>query len=415
MSILGQLGGCARRRLRRGIIVSSLLLLFAPSTTLAQELTPVFVVPAHGVAAGAAVSIWLVVLNTTDRAVSYSFPATLNGRLSAGGVERTVSLALRSPADGEAALVPAGGYVRREYVLTIPVGIIGKAALDAPAVRANPVIVEVVPAAAVGEAGAKTETSVLAEALSGPDFEPEDFFKTHFFSHEPFYFLAGTEPPNAKFQISFRYQLLRSDGPLAQRYPWLKGINMAYSQTSLWDWTAASAPFLDSSYRPEVFYLMERVDEGRWSDWFRLDLQAGGQHESNGKAGLDSRSLNSVYFQPTMRFGREDGLQLTLAPRVWAYLGSLSDNPDLANYRGYVGLRSIVGWVKGLQLSAIGRLGDNANRGSVQLDLSFPFMKVLFGNFSVYLHAQYFYGYGESLLLYNQRGSSFRVGFSLYR
>ena len=33
----------------------------------------------------------------------------------------------------------------------------------------------------------------------------------------------------------------------------------------------------------------------------------------------------------------------------------------------------------------------------------------------MYLQAQYFYGYGESLLEYNQLGSSFRVGFALYR
>jgi outer membrane phospholipase A len=31
------------------------------------------------------------------------------------------------------------------------------------------------------------------------------------------------------------------------------------------------------------------------------------------------------------------------------------------------------------------------------------------------LQAQYFTGYGESLLLYNQRSDAFRVGFALYR
>jgi outer membrane phospholipase A len=42
-------------------------------------------------------------------------------------------------------------------------------------------------------------------------------------------------------------------------------------------------------------------------------------------------------------------------------------------------------------------------------------MKLLSGSFGVYLHAQYFIGYGESLLLYNERGTSFRLGFSFYR
>ena len=39
----------------------------------------------------------------------------------------------------------------------------------------------------------------------------------------------------------------------------------------------------------------------------------------------------------------------------------------------------------------------------------------LTGNFSVYLQAQYFTGYGESLLQYKEKTSIFRAGFALYR
>jgi outer membrane phospholipase A len=49
------------------------------------------------------------------------------------------------------------------------------------------------------------------------------------------------------------------------------------------------------------------------------------------------------------------------------------------------------------------------------LDLTYPLMRLLAGSFSVYLHAQYFNGYGESLLLYNEKGSSWRLGFALFR
>jgi outer membrane phospholipase A len=392
-----------------------------PRNAPAQEVTQVFVVPAHAVSADSVVSVWLAVLNTADRAVTHTFPSTLQGRLSAGGIEQPVTLALRTPADGAAAVIPPGGYLRREYVLTIPPGIVGKAAFHASGVQANPVVVEVVPAVAMAQTDAKPEGAAVAEGAavektrSRLTFDPEEFFREHFFGYEPLYFIAGTEQPNAKFQISFRYQFLNSNGPLVRRYPWLKGFSLAYSQTSLWDWGEPSSPFYDTSYRPEFLYLMQRVDEGRWADWFRLDLQAGIKHESNGQDEEDSRTLNIAYFEPTMRFGREDGLQLSIAPRVWAYVGSLSDNPDMAYYRGYVGLRSVVGWTAGWQLAAIGRLGNEGNRGSIQLDLSYPLMKVLFGNSSLYFQAQYFYGYGESLISYNERGSSFRVGFALYR
>ena len=59
-------------------------------------------------------------------------------------------------------------------------------------------------------------------------------------------------------------------------------------------------------------------------------------------------------------------------------------------------------------------MGKNAKRGNVQLDLTYPTMR-FFGSFSLYLDVQYFNGYGESLLGYNQRTDELRVGFELFR
>jgi len=195
----------------------------------------------------------------------------------------------------------------------------------------------------------------------------------------------------------------------------MKGLHLAYTQTSLWDWNAASRPFYDSSYKPEVLYSWDRLVGGGPTNWFRLDLQGGVQHESNGKSGDDSRSLNIVYFRPTLVFGRDDTLQLKLIPRVWAYVGDLEDNPDLPDYRGHADLRAVLGWPRGFQVSALGRLGDDGDHGSLQFDATYPMMRMLGGSFSWYLHAQYFTGYGESLLGYRERSSMFRVGISLYR
>ncbi len=272
------------------------------------------------------------------------------------------------------------------------------------------------PAAAAGDSNPEVvQDSAKALAATEPaPFDPGQFLKEHLSGYEPMYFVAGPDSPNAKFQFSLKYQLLNNEGPLARKAPWARGFNLAYTQTSLWDWNQASAPFLDSSYKPEFLYSWERVVGGRPTNSVRLDLQTGLQHESNGKGGLDSRSLNIAYLRPTLTLGRDDHFQLSLQPRAWVYIGDLSDNPDIAHYRGYADLRAIIGWKQNVQLSAIGRLGSSGDKGSLQLDLTFPLMR-LWRNFSAYLQAQYFIGYGESLLLYNQRSTAYRFGFAIYR
>jgi phospholipase A1/A2 len=192
-------------------------------------------------------------------------------------------------------------------------------------------------------------------------------------------------------------------------------LSLAYTQTSLWDWNEPSAPFFDSSYKPEVNYTWQHVDGGHWGDWIRLDLQGALQHESNGKGDPDSRSLSIAYLRTTGTIGRIGSFQVSLSPKVFVYLGDLSDNSDIADYRGYLELRATVGWSDNVQLAAKTRVGKGFDRASLQLDLTYPMWKLPVLRSSVYLQAQYFTGYGESLLRYNERSEHFRAGFALYR
>ncbi len=282
--------------------------------------------------------------------------------------------------------------------------------MQIPIVRALLLIALLIPPP-LGRAQTNTpgeSTSGLAELMQRP-FDPVDFFKQHVSPHEPIYFVAGGESPNAKFQIGFKYQIVSETGWLGTNAPALKGVHFAYIQTSLWDLSAPSAPFFDSSYKPEFLYLWKRAIGKQPENWFRLDLQAGVQHESNGKGGVDSRSLNLAYLRPTLVFGGTNDLRFSLQPRFWGYLGDLSDNPDLNEYRGYFDLRATIAYKK-LQLAALGRMGKDGQNHSVQFDLTYP----CWGS-SVYLHAQYFTGHGEALLTYRQRSDVVRFGISLYR
>lgn len=398
-----------------------LCLAILPSAVFAQEPSLVFTGPTVPIAAGSRPSIALNVLNASSEPLQWTFPQKIPCRIVAPP---------QSPLDGSLELAPGakaapatiapGAFARGEYSITLPSMATNQAVLEFPGLPAGRLVLDIQsPTLAPAEPSQKSGLAhFLQEAEpreEGREFDPGRFFKEHISGYEPLYFIAGTESPNAKFQISFKYQLLNNEGFLARKAPALTGLHLAYTQTSLWDWNKASAPFLDSSYKPELLYLRERVVGGRRDDWFRLDLQTGLQHESNGRDGDSSRSLNIAYLRSRLIFGRDEGLRLTLEPRVWLYVGDMSDNPDLDRYRGYADLRGILGWKRGLQLSAYGRLGDTGDRGSLQLDLTYPMMTLFSRSLSVYLHAQYFTGYGESLLLYNERSSIFRLGFALYR
>lgn len=375
--------------------------------------------PGSSVETGSRVSLWLTFMNDAAEDLTRTFPENLKGKLTSGSLVEVIDFTRAASREPVEVRVPAGRFVRREYEVTLPALASGRATIEflEPA-GLNSLLIEVKPRTVAVEESPQGSAFVrfFKEAvLQDEAFDSGAFFKKHISGYEPFYFIAGPESPNAKFQVSIKYQLVNADSRLAAWAPALKGFHFAYSQTSLWDWNGESAPFFDSSYRPEMLYRWERAAGGGASDWFRLDWQAGAQHESNGKGGSDSRSLNIAYLRPTLTLGKPDSLQLSLSPRAWIYVLDLDDNRDLEDYRGYVDLRAVVGWAKGVQLSAIGRMGDDRNRGSVQLDLTYPMMKLLSGSFSFYLHAQYFNGYGESLLLYNERGSSWRLGFSLFR
>jgi outer membrane phospholipase A len=97
---------------------------------------------------------------------------------------------------------------------------------------------------------------------------------------------------------------------------------------------------------------------------------------------------------------------------MYAYLDK-EENTDIAQYRGYVDWRgrfdSGANWIA----TAVVRYGT-AEKGSVLLDVSRRIRDLKFGPVSGYLHAQFFAGYGESILDYNvKRKSQFRIGFAI--
>lgn len=226
--------------------------------------------------------------------------------------------------------------------------------------------------------------------------------------NEPVYFVMGTRGgTNARFQLSFKYRLFDRTLGWGRGAPWLAGFYLGYTQSSLWDLSGDSRPFRDTSYRPSLFWNWERTDDKTWIDALRTGLE----HESNGKDGLASRSIDVVFVRPTWRWNLDGGKQLEFSPKVYSYLDR-EDNPDIQRYRGYVDWQLRYGddvrsW------RAMARIGT-ADKGSLTLDW-FERTRVLgFGPVSGYFHVQFFTGYGEDILDYNvRRKSQLRLGFAI--
>ena len=316
-----------------------------------------------------------------------------------------------------------GNLIR--YRLTIPEAMVGRSLVKLETESRAPYVVEILPRgtpADLAAAPANYEPSADAALPAAPP--PVEFtWVDRFYTHEPLYFVAGaTSDSDAKFQLSFKYQIYSRNSGLPKRLAdgWLApdGLYATYTQSSLWDIAENSSPFRDTSYKPGLYWQARDVwyrenEQGR----ARLSLLTGVEHESNGRAGLDSRSMNLFVVRPSLSYVTSGKWRFLISPKFYAYLEK-TDNEDLPDYRGYVDLHALVRLPSdhangGLQLALTGRVGAKSGRTSLQVDLTYP---IRWFNVPGYLAAQVFDGYGEALLHYREKGETqYRLGFAAIR
>jgi phospholipase A1 len=275
----------------------------------------------------------------------------------------------------------------------MPPGATGVATLQLAAAESNSIVLQVM------RRDTMQRVTARPSSVEEPPLSDED----------PVYFVLGyREGWNARFQISFKYRLFDQGSGYGAEQPWLSGFYFGYTQNSLWDLQSASKPFKDTSYRPSLFWKWERADERTWLDGARL----GWEHESNGRGGIESRSINVLFLRPEWRRRGEGGRMLEFTPKVYTYLNK-NENPDIPGYRGYVDWR--VRYDSGGQwiATALARVGT-AQHASLLLDLSRRTRDMRVGPLSGYLHIQFFNGYGETIVDYNVRAKAqLRIGLAI--
>jgi len=291
-----------------------------------------------------------------------------------------------------AAAPESGG--RRSYMAVMPPGVSGPVTLEL-AGRASSVLVLLV--------APRSDVVQKLTGAPGAEYEPP------LSENDPMYFVLGArEGYSARFQLSFKYRLFDTASGFGRDQPWLSGFYFGYTQNSLWDLSSQSKAFRDTSYRPSIFWKWDRTDEKTFVD----SLRAGLEHESNGRDGPRSRSINIAFVRPEWHWKYAGGHALQFTPKFYRYL-ERDENPDIQHYRGHADWRLRYDAAGDWVATAVARRGTQG-KGSLLLDLSRRARDLRFGPVGGYFHLQYFTGYGEDILDYNlRRRSQLRLGFAI--
>lgn len=216
------------------------------------------------------------------------------------------------------------------------------------------------------------------------------------------YFTVGTavgQKPSAlnsdvKFQISLSIRLTNAT------LPWNTYLYLFYTQLTFWNVFQNSMPMRDMNFNPGIGWTKPFFSKDRYIGKMTLIVE----HESNGRDGDESRSWNRVALAGSAVVTD----WLMVHGKFWIPIIDGMNNKDILRYAGLfrVGF-TLTSSNKRWQgnLSLVKRKGNVFDWNTIA-EVSWKVSEKA----NVNLFAQYYNGYGENLLDYNQFHSRLRVG-----
>ncbi len=216
------------------------------------------------------------------------------------------------------------------------------------------------------------------------------------------YFTVGTTPfhkPTAtnsdvKFQISLAIRL--TDTVL----PWNSFLFLMYTQKTFWNVFENSLPMHDLNFNPGIGWSKPFFNKNRYVGKLTLLVE----HESNGRDGEDSRSWNRISFYGSTIIDE----WLMVHAKFWIPIIDGENNKDILRYCGIYQSGVVITTPNkkfNFGLTLVKREGWNFNFNTI-----FEAIWKVHEKSNLNLFLQYYNGYGESLLDYNQFHSRLRVG-----
>lgn len=223
---------------------------------------------------------------------------------------------------------------------------------------------------------------VSEEALS-----PVEMYKNN-------YILFGDKGDQVKAYTSFKYSLLK-------RYK--SGLFLGYSQKLMWSLYERSSPFWDINYSPEVFIKSKYIFSD-YVDFIKFGLY---EHNSNGRDGPESRSIDRGYVQSQWSMGNKVNFGVNL--KGFYYYSMENKNSDYNRYSNYYEAKVFL---------SLGETDDEDSKDEIYvkfggLDKGFVeggFISRKIWVMNPRLYVQAYHGYVESLLRYDERETRIRLG-----
>lgn len=216
------------------------------------------------------------------------------------------------------------------------------------------------------------------------------------------YFIFGTSVNHTptktntdiKFQISIQQRLTRSTLPFGTY------LYLFYSQKCWWNVLENSMPMVDLNFNPGIGLAKPLFVKNRYVG--KVTLMA--EHESNGRDGLASRSWNKISLAVSIMIDP----QVTVHGKVWIPIVDGQNNRDILDYSGiYQVGTEFTSRNRRFTASVVlvKRRGWKLNYNTI-IELGYR----IFRRDNQFLFLQFYNGYGECMLDYNQFRSRVRVG-----
>lgn len=217
------------------------------------------------------------------------------------------------------------------------------------------------------------------------------------------YFIVGTsvfsqwptrQNSDVKFQISIAQRLTRAT------LPWNTYLYLFFSEKVLWNVFEESLPMRDINFNPGIGWTKPFFIKDRYVGKMTLILE----HESNGRDGEASRSWNKISLSGSVLVSD----WLMVHSKFWIPIVDSDNNRDILRYSGI--------WQSGFEVylkdrkfvfgaTFVKRRGWNLN-----FNTSLEFSWRIHKKANQYFFVQYYNGYGECMLDYNQFHSRLRAG-----